>query len=101
MKIFYSINNDSRYTEVTIQKKKDTSEFVFKKKRDDTKIGKRTYFEYPSGVDHAIEILFQNLMSELSIRDRVDYSMKKQKTDDLEGLKIEYINNYYDINLNK
>lgn len=101
MKIFYSINNDSRYTDVTIQKKKDLSEFVFKKKRDDTKIGKRTYSAYPGGVNHAIEILFQNLMSELSMRDRVDYSMKKQKTNDLEGLKIEYINNYYDINLNK
>lgn len=101
MKIFYSINNDSRYTEVTIQKKKDLSEFVFKKKRDDTKIGKRTYSAYPGSVDHAIEILFQNLMSELSMRDRIDYSMKKQKTNDLEGLKIEYINNYYNINLKK
>lgn len=101
MKIFYSINNDSRYTEVTIQKKTDLSDFVFKKKRDDTKIGKRTYSAYPGGIDHAIEILFQNLMSELSIRDRVDYSMKKQKTNDLEGLKIEYINNYYNINLKK
>ena len=101
MKIFYSINNDSRYTEVTIQKKKDTSEFVFKKKRDDTKIGKRTYIAYPSNVNHAIDILFQNLMSELSMRDRVDYSMKRQKTNDLEGLKIEYINDYYDIDIIK
>ena len=40
-------------------------------------------------------------MSELSMRDRVDYSMKKQKTNDLEGLKIEYINDYYNINLKK
>ena len=101
MKIFYSINNDSRYTEVTIQKKKDLSEFEFKKKRDDTKIGKRAYSAYPGSVDHAIEILFQNLMSELSIRDRVDYSMKKQKTNDLEGLKIEYINDYYNIDIVK
>ena len=101
MKIFYSINNDSRFTEVTIQKKKDLSEFVFKKKIDNTKIGKRTYSAYPGSIDHAIEILFQNLMSELSIRERVDYSMKKQKTNDLEGLKIEYINNYYNINLRK
>ena len=101
MKIFYSINNQGHYREVTIQKKKDVQEFEFKKKRDDTKIGKRSYFEYPGSVEHAKEILFQNLMSELSMRDRIDYSMKKQKTNDLEGLRIEYINDYYNINLSK
>ena len=101
MKIFYSINNQGHYRDVTIQKKKDTSEFVFKKKKDDTKIGKRTYFEYPGSVNQAIEILFQNLMSELSIRDKVDYSMKRQKTNDLEGLRIEYINDYYNIDIVK
>lgn len=101
MKIFYSVNSQGRYNEVTIQKKKDTSEFEFKKKTDSTKIGKRTYASYPGGVDHAIDILFQNLMSELSIRDKVDYNMKKQKTDDIDGLKVEYINNYYNIELVK
>ena len=101
MKIFYSVNSQGRYREVTIQKKKDVQEFEFKKKRDDTKIGKRTYAAYPGGVDHAIDILFQNLMSELSIRDKVDYNIKKQKTDDIDGLKVEYINNYYNIELVK
>lgn len=101
MKIFYSVNEQSRYTNVTIQKKANVSEFEFKKKTDDTKIGKRTYAAYPGSVEHAIDILFQNLMSELSMRDRVDYSMKKQKTDNLENLKVEYINNYYNIELVK
>lgn len=101
MKIFYSVNSQGRYHEVTIQQKKDTKEFVFKKKLDETKIGKRTYAAYPGGIDHAIEILFQNLISELSIRDRVEYNMKKQKTDNVNNLKIEYINNYYNINLIK
>lgn len=101
MKIFYSVNNQGRYREVTIQKKKDVQEFEFKKKTDETKIGKRAYAAYPGGINHAIEILFQNLMSELSIRDKVDYNMKKQKTDNVENLKIEYINNYYNIELIK
>ena len=101
MKIFYSVNNQGRYREVTIQKKTDLSEFEFKKKRDDTKIGKRTYSAYPGSVDHAIDVLFQNLISELSIRDKVDYNMKKQKTDNVENLKIEYINDYYNIELIK
>ena len=101
MKIFYSVNNQGRYREVTIQKKKDLSEFEFKKKRDDTKIGKRTYSAYPGSVDHAIDILFQNLISELSVRDKVDYNIKKQKTDNVENLKIEYINDYYNIKLIK
>ena len=101
MKIFYSVNNQGRYREVTIQKKKDVQEFEFKKKRDDTKIGKRTYAAYPGSVEHAIDVLFQNLMSELSIRDKVDYNMKKQKTDNVENLKIEYINDYYNIELIK
>lgn len=101
MKIFYSVNNQGRYTDVTIQKKKDLKEFVFKKKTDNTKIGKREYSAYPGGIEHAIDILFQNLISELSIRDRVEYNMKKQKTDNVNNLKIEYINNYYNINLIK
>ena len=101
MKIFYSVNAQGKYREVTIQKKKDSSEFVFKKKRDDTKIGRRKYSEYPGSIDHAIDILFQNLIYELSMRDRVDYSMKKRKTSDLEGLRIEYINDYYNIEIYK
>lgn len=101
MKIFYSVNNQGRYRDVTIQKKKDLKEFVFKKKVDETKIGKRTYSDYPGDINHAIEILFQNLISELSIRDRVEYNMKKQKTDNVDNLKIEYINNYYNINIIK
>lgn len=101
MKIFYSVNGEGRYREVTIQKKKDVQEFEFKKKRDDTKIGKRTYSVYFGSVDHAIDVLFQSLMGELSMRDRVDYSMKKQKTDNVENLKIEYINDYYNIELIK
>ena len=101
MKIFYSVNSQGRYREVTIQKKKDVQEFEFKKKRDDTKIGKRTYSAYPGSVEHAIDVLFQNLISELSIRDKVDYNIKKQKTDNVENLKIEYINDYYNIELIK
>ena len=101
MKIFYSVNNQGRYTEVTIQNKKEVNEFIFKKKRDDTKIGKRTYYEYERDIKHVIEILFQNLMSELSMRDRIDFEMKKRQVDNVENLKIEYINNYYNIKLVK
>ena len=101
MKIFYNVNNQGRYTGATIQKKKDLKEFVFKKKLDETKIGKRTYAAYPGGMDHAIDILFQSLISELSIREKVEYNMKKQKTNNAENLKIEYINNYYNIELIK
>lgn len=101
MKIFYNINNQGRYTEATIQQKKDTSEFVFKKKVDETKIGKRTYNAYPGDITHAINILFQSLISELSIREKVEYNMKKQKNNNAENLKIEYINNYYNIELIK
>ena len=100
MKIFYNVNNQGRYTGATIQKKKDVQEFEFKKKLDETKIGKRTYAAYPGNIDHAIDILFQSLMSELSIREKVEYNMKKQ-TDNVENLKIEYINNYYNIELIK
>ena len=35
------------------------------------------------------------------MRDRVYYSMKKRKTSDLEGLRIEYINDYYNIEIYK
>lgn len=101
MKIFYSVNNQGRYTGATIQKKKDVQEFEFKKKVDETKIGKRTYNAYPGSIEHAIDILFQSLISELSVREKVEYNMKKQKTDNVENLKIEYINNYYNINLIK
>lgn len=101
MKIFYNVNNQGNYRDVTIQKKKDLKEFEFKKKVDETKIGKRAYAAYQGGIDHAIEILFQNLISELSIREKVEYNMKKQKSNNIENLKVEYINNYYNINLIK
>ena len=101
MKIFYSVNNQGRYRDVSIQKKKDLKEFVFKKKVDETKIGKRTYSAYLGSVEHAIDILFQSLISELSVREKVEYNMKKQKTDNVDNLNIEYINNYYDINIIK
>lgn len=101
MKIFYNINNQGRYNGATIQKKTDLNEFVFKKKTDETKIGKRTYSAYPGDITHAIDILFQSLISELSIREKVEYNMKKQKTNNVDNLKIEYINNYYNIELIK
>lgn len=101
MKIFYSVNGQGRYIDVTIQKKKDLSEFVFKKKRDDRKIGKRNYPIYFTDVDHAIEILFQSLISQLSIRDAADFHMKRMKVDNVENLKIKYINDYYNIELSK
>ena len=101
MKIFYNVNSQGRYTGATIQKKTDLSEFVFKKKVDETKIGKRMYSAYPGSVEHAIDVLFQSLISELSIREKVEYNMKKQKTDNIDNLKIEYINNYYNIELIK
>src|SRR5699024_11282918 len=89
------------YRKVNKKKKIKLSEFKNKKKREDTKIGKRTYSAYPGSVEHAIDVLFQNLISELNVRDKVDYNIKKQKTNDLEGLKIEYINDYYNIELIK